>query len=621
MQLSVDDLPTLWSDVLRHKKLLIVCGPDADSLCALESLTTLLKRDQKEFVYSLGGDLNVSAHLRDKNITGMFLLNCVYSLGDNMENVLLKMIPKQIDAVYVFDAYRPLPRSSLFGFVDKDDDDDDDDDLEFKKKQKVADCFAFYTPCGDKKKKENDTKDMKRSMDPPTIIDHQDFNGQASILFPCAYMMLDLSFAVENVDMNDQYMLWRAIVGTTHYYLHDRMERDRYGQLAQEFQSHMSRLVSCSQQEKEVGKHENTMLDDGELPPSLSVAPNKTGTLHSSTHCRTVFQRHCSLWKSLSYSPLIHSRWNEYDRKEMLAHLGIPLQTAQQQPMQEIAIKKTVGLGMFSNPDPFVNAVNTFCSALNDYNYLRTVVYHVLTDDSDDNKSYLKAIQEHRPEILHSNVAPIDRGALFYESFHINVTANTLVDAADLVYIIDVLFHDDRLEDAVDLLASVALKSDVVFKKHLSYALRIYDCVSQTALRLSKLQHKQTRDRKRSITTEEIHMTDIKDMNYCLLATFLVDYLYCQATLTKYRHHRFRVLLCVLQSDNRYTVVYQNSYPLHLIASEGRFQLTKKDVRTEWPEIEWSVFPFLPSHRECFYIGNVDQHMMKEFIQQFYVER
>jgi len=626
---SKEELQLVWDDFLlqRHRRVMIAYAPDVDAICALVSLQTLLQRSQKEFVPHLcendGSASFVAEVCKDPSITAVFLLNCTFRLQDDMDHLLFALPARTM--VYVFDAHLPLPQSRLFQFPNQTL--MDDGDVTEAMLDRADNMFLFMLPQRNPKliqKGKEDKKTQKDKKSDEKEVEPDYFTQRGCVRFPCAYVMLELSHVVTSSDVSDRDMAWRAIVATTHYYLHDWIDRDWYSVLVQLLRAELSGLGRNDEVEA-ASSYKMSDDDDEWLKKTMPVRPNRKGEIRSAIHYRFVLSRYCSLWQTLHHSPITHAAWNVHERKEMLAALGIPLQNAQQLPASQIRPPPLSwgSIPVLSNPDPFHDrAVDAFCDRLDGYNHSRHVIATLA----------LQMVKE-PPACINkafgsSTIPPLDRSALFYESFSLMLTPNLEIDAADVAYVMNTLL-DDKENGAVNALDALTCTDETVFLKFVTHTLAVYADMADMSMRL----HATADDYlpngiDKRVKTRVYHVSETKSAMFPLLTTFLLAHCYASIagqteaktkakaetttekkaeTKSKKAARQFRVMLCISlakqtsRSNGEYEMIIQHPYPVGLTASNGTFQFPFTSAREQECS---SLDAFLPVtwcgvQREC----------------------
>lgn len=607
------DLKYVWEDfVLHHKKVLVVYHKDVDAICAKVSMITLLKRAQKEYVEVPMIDIaDVQETLNNTSITAVIFLNGIFSQGPRTVQFLTDIIPPRISAVYVFDAFSVDKENDVFLEKSKRKTKD--------KKENREDSFVFYMPFGTEAHSSG-SKDF--------------YDGRWDVCLSCAHMILHLSQEAFVGDIHDRYMVWRAIVATTYYFLNDMMETKAYGDRIQDFRDECSVLLRLDEKEAKP----ETMQDDGDgsvLPNRLPVAPNRMGEIRCAVHYRLVLPRYCPLWTCLSYSPLTATRWNEKERKEVLAQMGISLQSARQTSADALSFplltpKKSKSILEMNDRDVYKDPVDAFCLALDAFLHRQTVLVQVQRDPFEYREDICK---EGKEKFTREATLSIQRQTMFYQSFSMYRTPNAEVDAADLVYLMDAVLWmvkegknpDDDHNDGISLatqLISGTISSERAWKAVVKRVILVYQSMTDKADSLIQSHrnddHQTNKRSADSVKTHIFRMTEPKQHYYSLLMKLLLDRVYVCGKA----QHDHRIIVCVEYSvdegryESRYDIIHQHSYPVHLIRSKGSFGAIPLKGVVEFDDLASSTFIY-PQQRHCFIMPDQSHKQHHAFLQLF----
>eukprot|EP01137_Pigoraptor_chileana_P006290 Opistho-2@50463 len=313
--------------------ILILVAPDADALCACKILTTQLKMDM--VTYQLM-PVTGYGHIRDV-LTGedkfksVVLLNC----GANVDlTAYLSDVPEDT-TFYVSDSHRPYDLGNVYGTVVDDElvdkvilfDDGTTEDVPDVEAYRTAleDSEDEFDNYDEEEEEASEGSDDDHGGRPPKRRRLEDrmerrkarkdarkrlrlYKEGSSYGASCACLMYTL---VRELSKETNDLLWHAVVGLTDQYIHERIDRQRYG-------------VDVNDMKDEVLR-KNVADDEGIESTSDALR------IKFDQEFRFMLFRHWSLFDGMMHSSYVANTlgiWNEKGRKKLhslFAMIGAPL--------------------------------------------------------------------------------------------------------------------------------------------------------------------------------------------------------------------------------------------------------------------------------------------------------
>ncbi|KAJ3158100.1 hypothetical protein HDU86_003052 [Geranomyces michiganensis] len=379
----------------------IFASPDADALCALKILVTLLKSDcvaHKVVPVAGYADLSVANddHVHDnEELRSIILLNC----GGNVDLLDLFSLSENM-TVYVCDSHRPLNLRSLFshdqivfmddGDIDElpdlktaveelefeddnsededvDDDDDEDADHSESSEEDEPDIIDGDTgPAG----KENAERPLsaKRKEPPGTTIDHivkkrarvasrrrrrkDHQRAIAEYYAEGAYYGLSVTgmwyTVASQLGRASNDFLWLSLIGLSDQYLHDRVDHRRYLSQVETFKDEVNRYNVSNASSNDADDLESLFGDEGTKSNDAARHPDDQA-IRCDDEFRLMLLRHWTMLESLHYSVYVGTKlgiWKEKGRQRLtnfLVKMGVPYKESQQRFAEmSLPFKKSV---------------------------------------------------------------------------------------------------------------------------------------------------------------------------------------------------------------------------------------------------------------------------------------
>ncbi|KAI8589741.1 CDC45 family [Geranomyces variabilis] len=384
----------------------IFASPDADALCALKILVTLLKSDcVAHKVVPVAGYADLSTanddHVHDnEELRSIILLNC----GGNVDLHDLFSLSEKM-TVYVCDSHRPLNLRSLFShdqivfmddgdidelpdlktaveeleFEDDDSEEGDDDVDDVDDEEEDADPAAESSeeeepdildgeagPAG----KENAERpsNAKRKEPPGATVDsfrkkrarvtsrrrrrkeHQ--RAIAEYYAEGAYYGVSVTgmwyTVASQLGRASNDFLWLSLIGLSDQYLHDRVDHRRYLSLVETFKDEVNRYNVSNANTDGADDLESLFGEGGNKASDSARHPDDQG-IRCDDEFRLMLLRHWTMLDSLYYSVYVATKlgiWKEMGRKRLgnfIVKMGVPTKETQQRFAEmSLQFKKSV---------------------------------------------------------------------------------------------------------------------------------------------------------------------------------------------------------------------------------------------------------------------------------------
>lgn len=322
----------------------IFASLDCDSVCATKILTSICMRNGLRYTFSpVRGYQDLEIKLKEirnmiaeGELDNLIFINCLAT-----ENVIRKVFQVDINEndvpnlrIFVFDYHKPVHLTNIYSkklvwiveseescglqypkpFIEEESDEESSEESEESSQEEDGGPPRKRRKLNPKNADElAERHQLKRSNE----THYKDtYFGKSSSWF--LYLMSTKS------NQDDNLMLWCSIIGTTTMFVNQRMDRNHYNELVEEYQNFCLRKNNPFRE-----------LSGSELSEERKRRPRDH--VQFSHEFQLVMLHHWTIYNSLFYSPVVASKlglWKEKGNERidyLLARMALPKKEAQQE--------------------------------------------------------------------------------------------------------------------------------------------------------------------------------------------------------------------------------------------------------------------------------------------------
>jgi len=344
MLVSFENLIDLFS-ILKtasenEKPIYIFASLDCDSVCTTKILTSICKQTGCRYTinpvrgYSdLEGKLKeIRAKIADKEIENIMFINCLGTDNAIKETFGLEVREEDFPDLhlFVFDFHKPVHLTNIYSprmvwVVDT----EEQCQATFPERYKVDDESESESE-SDSEFSDSDDEGpprKKRKLNPEVQIQRQKLKKENDEYYNMTYQGLNSSWFMyqmaTRINKDDNMMLWCAIVGLTKMFLNQKMGRQKYNEIMEEFQTYVLR-------------RNNPVVEDEEEEKNAQKVKEKRKRDHIqfSNELQLFLLHHWTIRNSMIYSPIVAAKLKLYQDRQIqhidyiLAKMAIPQKEA-----------------------------------------------------------------------------------------------------------------------------------------------------------------------------------------------------------------------------------------------------------------------------------------------------